>query len=160
MRSALTSRSAWLCSGRAQAGPSASSRAWLPARSSSTRRRRLCSIPTAAASNRALCGRSPETIGHRGGRDPPAIAYAYAPGRGAVHALKLLDSYRGVIQCDGYAAYKNVAANSPDGRIVLAFCWAHLRRRFFDQAKAPLRSPTKRSNGSPCSMRSRRRSGA
>ncbi len=70
-----------------------------------------------------------------GGRDPPAIAYAYAPGRGAVHALKLLDSYRGVVQCDGYAAYKNVAANSPDGRIVLAFCWAHLRRRFFDQAK-------------------------
>jgi transposase len=70
-----------------------------------------------------------------GGRDPPAIAYAYALGRGAVHALKLLDSYRGVVQCDGYAAFKNVAANSPDGRIVLAFCWARRRRRFFDQAK-------------------------
>jgi len=70
-----------------------------------------------------------------GGKDPPAIAYAYAPGRGAVHALKLLDHYRGVVQCDGYAAYKNVAANSPDGRIVLAFCWSHLRRKFFDQAK-------------------------
>jgi transposase len=70
-----------------------------------------------------------------GGKDPPAIAYAYAPGRGAVHALKLLDGYRGIVQCDGYAAYKNVAANSPDGRIVLAFCWSHLRRRFFDQAK-------------------------
>src|SRR6516162_7823244 len=26
-----------------------------------------------------------------GGTDPPAVAYTYAPGRGAVHALKLLD---------------------------------------------------------------------
>jgi transposase len=69
------------------------------------------------------------------GKDPPAIAYTYAPGRGAVHALKLLDTYRGVVQCDGYAAYKTIAAKAPDGRIVLAFCWAHLRRRFFDQAK-------------------------
>ena len=29
-----------------------------------------------------------------GGTDPPAIAFTYAPGRGAVHALKLLDGYR------------------------------------------------------------------
>ena len=27
-----------------------------------------------------------------GGTDPPAIAYSYAPGRGAIHALKLLES--------------------------------------------------------------------
>ena len=70
-----------------------------------------------------------------GGRDPPAIAYAYAPGRGAIHGLKLLDTYRGVVQCDGYAAYKTIAAKTPDDRITLAFCWSHLRRRFFDQAK-------------------------
>jgi transposase len=38
-----------------------------------------------------------------GGTDPPASAFTYAPGRGAVHALKLLDGYRGVVQCDGYA---------------------------------------------------------
>jgi hypothetical protein len=30
-----------------------------------------------------------------GGTDPPAVVYTYAPGRGAVHALKLLDHYRG-----------------------------------------------------------------
>lgn len=70
-----------------------------------------------------------------GGRDPPAIVYAYAPGRGAIHGLKLLDTYRGVVQCDGYAAYKTIAAKTPDDRITLAFCWSHLRRRFFDQAK-------------------------
>jgi len=70
-----------------------------------------------------------------GGTDPPAIAFTYAPGRGAVHALKLLYGYRGVVQCDGYAAYKKVA-EAPGDAITLAFCWAHLRRRFFDLAKA------------------------
>ena len=74
-----------------------------------------------------------------GGADPPAIAYAYAPGRGAIHGLKLLDDYRGVVQCDGYAAYKTIA-RAPDGEITLAFCWSHLRRRFFDRAtgEAPI----------------------
>jgi transposase len=38
-----------------------------------------------------------------------AVAYTYAPGRGAVHALKLLDHYRGSVRCDGYAAYKKPA---------------------------------------------------
>jgi transposase len=78
-----------------------------------------------------------------GGTDPPAVAYRYAPGRGAVHALKLLDHYRGVVQCDGYAAYRNVADAACGEAIVLAFCWAHLRRKFFDIAKggnAPIAS--------------------
>jgi transposase len=70
-----------------------------------------------------------------GGPEPPAIAYSYAPGRGAVHALKLLDDYRGIVQCDGYAAYKTIVAAAPGEAITLAFCWAHLRRRFFDLAK-------------------------
>src|SRR5258708_16660239 len=44
-----------------------------------------------------------------GGTDPPAVAYTYAPGRGALHALKLLEPYPRIVQCDGYAAYKNIA---------------------------------------------------
>jgi transposase len=78
-----------------------------------------------------------------GGTDPPAVAYTYAPGRGAVHALKLLDHYRGIVQCDGYAAYKTIANAACDEAITLAFCWAHLRRRFFDIAQggpAPIAS--------------------
>ncbi|WP_293813248.1 IS66 family transposase [uncultured Bosea sp.] len=71
-----------------------------------------------------------------GGTDPPAIAFTYAPGRGAVHALKLLDGYRGVVQCDGYAAYKKIAAEATGEAITLAFCWSHLRRRFYDHAKS------------------------
>ena len=79
-----------------------------------------------------------------GGTDPPAVAYTYAPGRGAVHALKLLETYRGIVQCDGYAAYKTIADAAHLGEaITLAFCWAHLRRKFFDIAKggsAPIAS--------------------
>ena len=78
-----------------------------------------------------------------GGTDPPAVAYTYAPGRGAVHALKLLDGYRGIVQCDGYAAYKNIANAQREEAITLAFCWAHLRRRFYDIAEggpAPIAS--------------------
>ena len=78
-----------------------------------------------------------------GGTDPPAIAFTYASGRGAVHGLKLLDSYPGVVQCDGYAAYKTIAAKAPGEAITLAFCRAHLRRGFFDLAKtgnAPIAS--------------------
>jgi len=78
-----------------------------------------------------------------GGPDPPAIAFRYAPGRGAVHALKLLEHYRGIVQCDGYAAYKNIADTVGGEAITLAFCWAHLRRAFFDIAKggdAPIAS--------------------
>ena len=77
------------------------------------------------------------------GTDPPAIAYSYAPGRGAIYALKLLEGYRGIVQCDGYAAYKTVADAEPGKAITLAFCWTHLRRKFFDIAKggnAPIAS--------------------
>jgi transposase len=67
-----------------------------------------------------------------GGTDPPAVAYTYAPGRGSMYGHALLANYSGVVQCDGYAAYKSL-----DGeRITLAFCWAHLRRKFYDIAKA------------------------
>src|SRR5258707_8119980 len=78
-----------------------------------------------------------------GGTDPPAVAYSYAPGRGAVHALKLLDHYRGIVQCDGHAAYKSIADAACGEAITLAFCWAHLRRRLFDIAQggpAPIAS--------------------
>ncbi len=68
-----------------------------------------------------------------GGVDPPAVVFRYAPGRGKEHAAKLLAGYRGILQCDGYAAYKGVSA-SGEG-ITLAFCWAHVRRGFFDLTK-------------------------
>jgi transposase len=71
-----------------------------------------------------------------GGQDPPAVAYTYAPGRGTTHALALLKDFSGILQSDGYRAYKAVAeARRGAGGITLVHCWAHCRRQFFDIAK-------------------------
>jgi transposase len=68
-----------------------------------------------------------------GGADPPAVVFHYAPGRGAKHPKLLLADYQGILQCDGYAAYKTLA-KANEG-ITLAFCWSHVRREFVDLAK-------------------------
>lgn len=77
-----------------------------------------------------------------GGADPPAVVYTYAPGRGREHARALLGGYRGILQCDGYAGYKTLAAPAAGpGPAVVAFCWSHARRQFYDmalKAKAPI----------------------
>jgi transposase len=71
-----------------------------------------------------------------GGQDPPAVAYTYAPGRGTTHALALLKDFSGILQSDGYRAYKTVAeARRGDNGITLVHCWAHCRRQFVDIAK-------------------------
>jgi transposase len=78
-----------------------------------------------------------------GGGDPPAVVFHYAPGRGAEHAKDLLGGYRGILQCDGYGAYKALAA-AGEG-ITLAFCWSHVRREFIELAKgkaAPIAQET------------------
>ena len=64
------------------------------------------------------------------------MVYNYAPGRGYTHANALLGGYRGILQCDGYAAYKKLAGSrTADPSITLAFCWSHVRRGFYDLAK-------------------------
>jgi transposase len=81
-----------------------------------------------------------------GGSDPPGVVYTYAPGRSAALGLKPLAGYSGIVQCDGYAVYKQMADPKREGGgATLAFCWSHLRRRFYDIAKggaAPLASET------------------
>jgi transposase len=68
-----------------------------------------------------------------GGSDPPGVVYTYAPGRGGVHAATLLAGYSGIVQCDGYAVYEQLADPARDGgAVTLAFCWSHWRREFFD----------------------------
>ena len=70
------------------------------------------------------------------GADPPAIVYSYAPGRGGEHARALLGGYRGILQCDGYAAYKSLAdPRAGPGVATLATCWSHVRRGFYDLAR-------------------------
>jgi transposase len=68
-----------------------------------------------------------------GSSDPPAVVYAYAPGRGGVHAVKLLDGFTGVLQVDAYAGYNALADPArPGGPVTLAYCWSHLRRKFYE----------------------------
>jgi transposase len=59
-----------------------------------------------------------------GGTDPPAVVFHYAPGRGAEHARALLEGYTGILQCDGYAGYKGLAAPKEGGEgATLVYCW-------------------------------------
>jgi transposase len=78
-----------------------------------------------------------------GGGDPPAVVFHYAPGRGAEHPKALLADYAGILQCDGYAAYKTLAGARQG--ITLAFCWSHVRREFIELARgktAPIATET------------------
>jgi transposase len=68
-----------------------------------------------------------------GGVDPPGVVYVYAPDRKAERAAAHLAGFTGVLQVDGYAGYRPLAEK---GLIELAFCWAHVRRRFYELAAA------------------------
>jgi transposase len=76
------------------------------------------------------------------GPDPPAVVYLYAPGRGAEHAIRPLAGFKGILQVDAYAAYNALADPARDnGPVTLAYCWSHVRRRFYEIAQggdAPL----------------------
>lgn len=68
------------------------------------------------------------------GPEPPAVVYTYAPGRGADYAITLLQDFTGILQTDGYGAYRTLAEKGRHA-VTLAHCWSHARRRFFELAK-------------------------
>ena len=69
------------------------------------------------------------------GHAPPGVAYVYAPDRKHARPAEHLAGFRGTLQVDGYGAYTELAQR---GDVVLAFCWSHVRRQFYDiQAKTP-----------------------
>lgn len=75
-----------------------------------------------------------------GGADPPAAAYVYAPDRKSERPVAHLDGFSGILQVDGYGGYKVLAGRNT---VNLAFCWAHVRRRFYELAQtgpAPIAS--------------------
>ncbi len=67
------------------------------------------------------------------GTDPPGVAYVYAPDRKAEQPIKHLAGFKGVLQVDGYGGYRPLAEK---GEVKLAFCWAHVRRPFYELACA------------------------
>ena len=68
-----------------------------------------------------------------GGPAPPLVAYVYAPDRKAERPATHLEGFRGIPQVDGYGGYRKLAER---GHVQLAFCWAHVRRRFYEIAAA------------------------
>src|SRR6476619_375478 len=68
-----------------------------------------------------------------GGTDPPGVAYVYAPDRKATQPITHLSGVTGILQVDGYAGYRALAKRND---VQLAFCWSHVRRRFYELAAA------------------------
>jgi transposase len=82
-------------------------------------------------------------VGHRWylwvTRSASVVFYRMAPGRGADvpkdHFAKLQkDLVEVVLVCDRYSAYKSLAKEYDE--IVLAYCWAHVRRDFLNAARS------------------------
>lgn len=66
-----------------------------------------------------------------GGTNPPGVVYLYAPDRKADRTIAHLDGFIGILQVDGYAGYRKLAERND---IQLAFCWSHVRRKFYELA--------------------------
>jgi len=67
------------------------------------------------------------------GADPPIAVYVYAQNRKAEQPIAHLAGFTGVVQVDGYAGYRALALKNT---VSLAFCWSHVRRRFYELAAA------------------------
>ena len=72
------------------------------------------------------------------GPAPPAVGYVFAESRGTGEIESQLSSFGGILQVDGYAAYKALAKRrrkSNAAPVRLAFCLAHARRKFVEVVK-------------------------
>jgi transposase len=72
-----------------------------------------------------------------GGSDPPAVVYVYAPDRKAIRPATHLAGFDGILQVDGYAGYPAAL----EGQVRFAFCWAHVRRNFYELRDGTTASP-------------------
>ena len=75
------------------------------------------------------------------GPSHPIAAYVYSEDRKGAHPTRHLAQFDGVLQVDGYAGFKRLAGERADKSVQLAFCWAHMRRAFFEfhaSTKSPI----------------------
>lgn len=71
------------------------------------------------------------------GNAHPAVAFHFKQSRKGEHAEEILEDFNGTLQVDGYAGYNRLTRDSRvGGAIKLAYCWAHVRRKFLDVHKA------------------------
>jgi len=66
------------------------------------------------------------------GPEPPAVAYVYSENRQGAHPRNHLAEFTGILQVDGYTGFDRLAGDRPKDTVKLAFCWAHVRRKFYD----------------------------
>ena len=71
---------------------------------------------------------------------PPIVLFEYQPSRAGENPKRFLEGFKGYLQVDGYAGYHDIP------NVILAGCWAHLRRKF-DEALKGL-PPKQRTSGS------------
>jgi transposase len=74
-----------------------------------------------AVDNRPWCG-----PGH------PAAAYIYSEDRKDEHPQEHLRGFHGLLQVDGYAGFGRLVTETANNGPQIAFCWAHVRRKFYD----------------------------
>jgi transposase len=61
-----------------------------------------------------------------------AVSYRLLPSRSTDSARTVLGDYTGVAICDGYKAYDVLAREREGSDLILAHCWAHVRRKFVE----------------------------
>ena len=74
------------------------------------------------------------------------VAYRILKSRSAEAARRVLDGFTGILVTDGYAAYqamRDTLGRERAGPVVLAHCWAHVRRKFHDAEPAWRRLPAR-----------------
>ncbi|EQB30012.1 IS66 family transposase [Sphingobium ummariense] len=60
---------------------------------------------------------------------PALVWYKFTPDRSGIHPQTELKSFSGLLQADGYAGYDKLYE---DGRVREVACWAHFRRKIFE----------------------------
>ena len=71
-----------------------------------------------------------------GASGPALVWYRFTPDRSGIHPQAELKHFTGLLQADGYAGYDKLYA---EGRIREVACWAHFRRKIFENHQT---SPT------------------
>ena len=71
-----------------------------------------------------------------GATTPRLVWYRFTPDRSGTHPQRELANFSGLLQADGYAGYDRLYAT---GRVIEVACWAHFRRKIFENHEA---SPT------------------
>ena len=94
----------------------------LPTLAPGTGKARKCYLWAYAVDNRPF-----------GGSGPIMVAFRFEDSRAGDCVANHLDGYNGVVQVDGYTAYNSIAKKEhANTGAILAGCWAHLRRKFYD----------------------------